>query len=239
VSRVEANGLALELHEWGEADSPTLLFWHGAGDHGKQFEQAGKVLADEDGVHVLAPDAPGHGGSEPLPDDRYLPSELARVAAALLDARGIEKVFFSGFSWGASVACSFAAAYPERTRALVLIEGGIVDFHDDARYRDRPLEELIAEHGLDGALHWASWREPVTATYPMLRDLRTPVLLVTDSREHYRAALGFDPMERLRREVPQTEVREVESPRGHDLLAHDPRNLARTIGDWLSERDLI
>lgn len=196
------------------------------------------MLADEDGLRVLAPDAPGHGRSAPLPDDAYLPSRLAQVAASLLDAQGVHETFFAGFSWGAVVGCALAAAYPDRTRALVLLEGGVVDFHDDARYRDRPLEELVAEHGLDGALHWALWREPVTSTYPALREHRTPVLLVTDSRSHWREALGFDPVERLAREVPQTEVREIDSP-GHDLLAHDPRNLARTIGDWLSSRYLI
>lgn len=231
--------MPLALHEWGERDSPALLFWHGAGERAKQFEQAARVLADEDGLRVLAPDAPGHGGSAPLPGDAYLPSRLAELAVSLLDAQRVGQVLFSGFSWGACIGCSFAAAHPERTRALVLLEGGIVDFHDDARYRDRPLDELVAEHGLDGALHWALWREPVTATYPAIREHGTPVLLVTDAREHWRKTLGFDPVERLVSEVPQTEVREVESPHGHDLLAHDPRNLARTIGDWLSARDLI
>jgi pimeloyl-ACP methyl ester carboxylesterase len=197
------------------------------------------VLADEDGLRVLAPDAPGHGASARLPYDAYLPSRLVRIAASLLDTCGVRQVLFSGFAWGACIACSFAAAYPERTRGLVLIEPGIVDSHDDASFRDRALDELVAEHGVDGALHWALWREPVTAAYPALRRHAMPVLIVTDTRRHYRESTGFDPVERLRREVPHAEVREVQTTHGHDLLAHDSRNLARIIGDWLAARDLI
>ena len=197
------------------------------------------MLADEDGLRVLAPDAPGHGASARLPADGYLPSRLARIAASLLDARGVREAVCGGFGWGTSIACNFGAAYPQRTRALVLIEPGILDSHDDASFGDRALEDLVGERGLDGALHWALWREPITSTYPALRHHGLPVLLVTDTREHYRESLGFDPVERVRHEVPQAEVREVVSRHGHDLLAHDARNVARIIGDWLAARDLI
>jgi pimeloyl-ACP methyl ester carboxylesterase len=239
MSTVQANGLALELHEWGEPGSPALLLWHGAGATGKQFEQPARVLADEDGLDVLAPDAPGHGRSASLPPDGYLPSRLAQIAAGLLDARGVGEVLFGGFAWGACVACRFAAAYPERTRALVLVEAGVVDFHDEARYRDRPLDELVAEYGVDGALHWALAREPVVETYPALREHGTPVLVVTDAHGHYQESIGFDPIARLRAEVPQTEVQVIEDADGHDVLAREARNIARAIGDWLSARDLV
>jgi hypothetical protein len=72
-----------------------------------------------------------------------------------------------------------------------------------------------------------------------LREHGTPILVVTDMRDHWRAALGFDPVERLRSEVPQAEVAAFESPAGHDVLARDGRNVARTVGDWLSARELI
>jgi hypothetical protein len=239
MKTVDAGGVELALHEWGEAESPPLLFWHGAGDGAAQWEQAARVLADEDGLRVLAPDAPGHGGSAALADADYRPSRLAEVAGALLDGLGIPSTIWAGFSWGAAVGCRFAAAYPGRTRALVLLEGGFVDFRDVPGDAERPQAELVAAHGLEGALQWGLRQEPVTETYGSLREHGVPILLVTDARDHWSERLGFDPVERLRAEVPQARVERVETPHGHDLLSHDARNVARLVGDWLAERDLL
>jgi pimeloyl-ACP methyl ester carboxylesterase len=239
VRTVDAGGVELALHEWGEPESPPLLFWHGAGDAAAQFEQSARVLADEDGLRVLAPDAPGHGGSRPLADDDCRPSRLAGTAAALLDALELPVAIWTGFSWGAAVGCRFAAAYPERTRALVLLEGGFVDFRDVPGDEDRPLAELVAAHGVEGALQWGLRQEPVTDSYDALRERGVPVLLVTDARDHWSERLGFDPVDRLRAAVPQTQVERFETPHGHDLLSHDARNLARLVGDWLASRDLL
>jgi len=240
VRTVEAAGVSLALREWGEPGSPPLLFWHGAGDGSAQFEQAGRVLADEDGLHVLAPDAPGHGHSGPLADDEYLPSRLAAVAASLLAELGMGATVWAGYSWGASVGCRFAAEHPQQTRALVLLEGGFLDFGDLDRGAPEPrLEQLVREHGLAGALQWGLRREPVRETYAALRAAQLPVLLVVDRHDHGSETLGFDPVERFRAEVPQAQVERVETSHGHDLLGHDARNVARLVGDWLAAHDLL
>jgi pimeloyl-ACP methyl ester carboxylesterase len=229
VRTVEAGGVAFAVREWGEAGSPSLLFWHGAGDGSREFEQPGRVFADEYGLYVVAPDAPGHGATPALPPGEYLPSRLASLAAALLDALAIETTTFAGFSWGGSIGCRFAAAFAERTRALVLIEGGHLDFRDVPGFEPpASLDAAVDADGLDGALQWGSLQEPATDTYPALAAGGVPVLLVTGGFP----GLPFDPAARLREQVPQAEVRTVEAAT-HDLLAHDPRNLARVVGDWL------
>jgi pimeloyl-ACP methyl ester carboxylesterase len=229
VRTVEAGGVAFAVREWGEAGSPALLFWHGAGDGSHQFEQPGRVLSEEYGLFVVAPDAPGHGATPALPPEEYLPSRLASLAAALLDALAIERTAFAGFSWGGSIGCRFASAFPERTGALVLIEGGHVDFRDVPGFEPpASLDEAVAEHGRDGALRWGSVQEPAADTYPALAASGVPLLLVTGGFR----SLPFDPAARLRERVPQAEVRTVEA-QTHDLVAHDPRNLARLVGDWL------
>jgi pimeloyl-ACP methyl ester carboxylesterase len=227
VRTVEAGGLAFAVHEWGEPGSPAVLFWHGAGDRSHQFEQPGRVLADEYGFFAVAPDAPGHGATPALPDEDYRPSRLAALAVALLDALAIETAAFAGFSWGGSIGCRFAAAFPERTRALVLIEGGHVDFRDVPGFEPPG----AAEPGLQGALQWGSLQEPAADTYGALAASGVPVLLVTRGFR----SLPFDPAERLREHVPQAEVRTVEADT-HDVLADDSRNVARLVGEWLAER---
>jgi pimeloyl-ACP methyl ester carboxylesterase len=85
------------------------------------------LLADRHGLHVVALDPPGHGASPALPPDAYRPSSLAELTATLLDELGLGRIVFVGFSWGARVGCSFAGRNPERTTALVLIDGGYVE----------------------------------------------------------------------------------------------------------------
>jgi len=79
---------------------------------------------------VIAPDAPGHGRSPALPLESYRPSVLARVAADLLSALAVSRAVFMGFSWGARIACSFGASFPERSTALALIDGGYLEWAD-------------------------------------------------------------------------------------------------------------
>jgi len=72
---------------------------------------------------VILVDLPGHGLSKPLGDAPQL-TDFAAALRATLDAAGIDKVALVGVSLGSMVAQSFALAYPERTRALVLANAG-------------------------------------------------------------------------------------------------------------------
>jgi pimeloyl-ACP methyl ester carboxylesterase len=152
----------------------------------------------------------------------------------VLDRHGIPAAVLAGFSWGASIACHFAAARPERTLALVLLEGGHVDFADVPELGDeRGLGELVADEGLAGALAWGLRREPAASTYSALRGAGVPMLLVTALRLEAATALRVDPLARLSAEVPQAEIRVV-ARGGHSLLDEDADALAGIVGDWLA-----
>jgi pimeloyl-ACP methyl ester carboxylesterase len=69
---------------------------------------------------------PGFGASEPL--DEPTLSANARLLKDLLHARKADRAVVVGNSFGAAVAIQFAASYPERTRHLVLVNGGYVPF---------------------------------------------------------------------------------------------------------------
>jgi pimeloyl-ACP methyl ester carboxylesterase len=93
---------------------PVLLFVHGTPGG---YDQA----PDQDfGIRVLAPSRPGYL-STPL-DSGRTPAEQAEAYVALLDALEIREVIVMGVSGGGPSAISFAAAYPERTRALIALE---------------------------------------------------------------------------------------------------------------------
>ena len=124
---VEVADTRLAVREWGDAPGRPLLFWHALGDHTSlQPIEAAPILV-RDGFRVLAPDAPGFGGSPRLPDERYQLPALVEVARALLDALGLDRVVWVGSSWGGTVGVHVAAAHPERVEALALLDGGYVD----------------------------------------------------------------------------------------------------------------
>lgn len=112
------------MHEWGRRGNPALLYWDGLGGTGLHANEIGPILAGEHGLHVIAPDPPGHGRSPAGEPESFRPTRLAETAALLLSELGVEHAAFLGFSWGGRVGVWFAARYPERTSHLALVEGG-------------------------------------------------------------------------------------------------------------------
>lgn len=101
----------------------TLVFLHeGLGSIG-QWRHFPPELCARTGLPGLVYDRWGYGRSEPLtgprPDD-YLEREARDSLPEVLDACGItDPPVLFGHSDGASIALLFAAAYPERTRAVI------------------------------------------------------------------------------------------------------------------------
>lgn len=130
----------MKVYEWGRRGDPALLYWDGLGGTGLHANEIGPILAEEHGLHVLAPDPPGHGATPAGDPDSFRPTQLAGAAAELLSELEIDRAAFLGFSWGGRVGVWFAARFPERLTALALVEGG--------HHGSRPpagLEAAIAE----------------------------------------------------------------------------------------------
>jgi lipase len=122
----------LAVREWGAPDGRPLLFWHALGDHTSlQPIEAAPILVRDHGFRVLAPDAPGFGGSPRLVDERYELPALTALARELLDTLGLDRVVWAGSSWGGTVGVHVAATHPERIEALVLLDGGYTDSPHD------------------------------------------------------------------------------------------------------------
>jgi 3-oxoadipate enol-lactonase len=86
----------------------TGLMWRGQVDH---FARSHKM--------VLI-DSPGHGESDPL--NRYFTlEECALCLSQILDQLEIEDCILVGNSWGGMMGGVFAALYPSRTRAAILM----------------------------------------------------------------------------------------------------------------------
>jgi 3-oxoadipate enol-lactonase len=73
------------------------------------------------GMRLLLPDLRGHGESEPVPPP-YTLVDMAEDLRQILDHLAIEQVVFAGLSMGGYIALAFAGRYPERLRALLLLD---------------------------------------------------------------------------------------------------------------------
>ena len=95
-----------ELHymEWGAANKPKLVLWHGLARTGRDFDDLAEVLAAD--WHIVAPDTIGRGLSQwsPAPEVEYSLDFYAKLATAFVDALGWKTFDWVGTSMGGAIA---------------------------------------------------------------------------------------------------------------------------------------
>jgi pimeloyl-ACP methyl ester carboxylesterase len=115
---LDVNGLRLHALEAGRGNPATMLFLHGGSAHAHWFDRVMPAFVER--FHALALDQRGHGESEwPVPA-AYGTDDFVADLAGALDALGWERTIVVGHSMGGHNAMAFAAAHPERVRALVI-----------------------------------------------------------------------------------------------------------------------
>src|SRR5438552_1437896 len=75
-------GSQVHFLEWGNRTHPPVLCLHGGGQTAYMYEELGSALRHD--YHVLAPDLPSHGDSDPLPDVEWGRHALAATIPPLL-----------------------------------------------------------------------------------------------------------------------------------------------------------
>jgi pimeloyl-ACP methyl ester carboxylesterase len=118
---VDAGGVAISVHEWGEPDAPPLLLAHGGLDFARTFDGFAPIFADA-GWRVVSWDHRGHGDSAHT--HLYSWDADLRDAAAVFDhVAGRSAVPVVGHSKGGALTLNLADAQPYRFRKLVNIDG--------------------------------------------------------------------------------------------------------------------
>ena len=139
------NGVELRVLRWepaGEAaagegtangesgTASAYLLVHGLASNARLWDGVARRLADA-GRRSASVDLRGHGHSD-KPDAGYdfesISEDLKRLIERL--GPGFERPILVGQSWGASVVLDFAVRFPEQTRGIVLVDGGLTDLRD-------------------------------------------------------------------------------------------------------------
>ena len=110
----------IAVWEW-PGDKPDTLLMHGIGNYGRYWDLFADAVAGR--LHLLAPDARGHGDS-PKPAQGDGSDDFVGDATAVIDAKYLERPLVVGHSMGGFHAIALTVAHPERVRALVLVDVG-------------------------------------------------------------------------------------------------------------------
>jgi pimeloyl-ACP methyl ester carboxylesterase len=208
AGEVPVFGGRLAYHRTG-GKGPPLILSHGLTDNGLCWTRLARALEADFDIIML--DARGHGASSGVgPGDVVDP---VRDLAEAVEALGLTRVLVMGHSVGARASAGYAAAFPDRVRALVLEDPPLVPpmtpearerrlqaFREQvARFRSMTEAELRA-FGMRQSPSWdpiefpawaASKRQVDAEALPLLnsawqedfRSLQSPTLLIHGESE--------------------------------------------------------
>ncbi len=110
-----------------------VVFVHGwCCDHTVWRDQA---AAFDGKARLVFIDLPGYGKSD-KPKVEYTPDLFAEGIDAVLKDAGVEKAILAGHSMGTPVVRQYYRRFPDKTQALVFVDGGLRPFFKDAAQAD-------------------------------------------------------------------------------------------------------
>lgn len=130
MAKLNRDGVDLYYEVHGEG--PVILLTHGYSSTSQMWRGQIEELAKDHKLVIW--DMRGHGESD-SPDDlsHYSEAHTVEDMAALLDKVGADKAIIGGLSLGGYMSLAFNATYPERVRALLIIDTGPGYKNDEAR----------------------------------------------------------------------------------------------------------
>ena len=131
LQTVHARGRAIAYRAAGEG--PPLLLLHGIGSGSASWQAQLDALSPR--FRAIAWDAPGYGGSDPLPGEAPPSGAYGDAVADLVNGLGLDRVHLLGHSLGGLIAASFAARHADRLLSVILTDAaaGYLNSPDEIR----------------------------------------------------------------------------------------------------------
>ncbi|MCB1214333.1 MAG: alpha/beta hydrolase [Deltaproteobacteria bacterium] len=154
IQRHKIYGQSLRVFTWGSPKKPPIFMVHGWLDTGASFHFLAEVLKKD--FYCIALDMRGYGKSSHAKDPLgYFFMQYVADLKALIDDFFPKKDFYlMGHSLGGAVTSVYAAAFPERLKKLINLEGFVFRKHPD-RGPERRLRQWMdkLEKGLSFPTH--------------------------------------------------------------------------------------
>ena len=129
LKQIDAGVLNIGYAEAGPANGPAIILLHGWPYDIHSFVDVAPLLAAK-GYRVIVPHLRGHGTTRFLSSHTFRNAQQSVVALdtiALMDALKIDKAILAGYDWGARTANIIAALWPERCKAMVSVNGYLIN----------------------------------------------------------------------------------------------------------------
>ncbi len=115
-------GLRFHYLDWGSEGKPPFVCLHGGAQTAHSWDDFAPLMREH--YHVYALDQRGHGDSDWAPDGDYSRQTQCEDLAAFVSALGLGPFILAGLSLGGINAITYTARYPEKVRALIIVDVG-------------------------------------------------------------------------------------------------------------------
>ena len=201
---IDIDGAQILIRSVGDlhGPQPPLLILHHAPGSSALYQSLMLEL-EALGQPCLALDMPGHGDSEPWPDNPQGPAVWANAAARTLQTLGIPKVRLLGHNGGAATALELANGYRDQVVSVLLDSPFFLDEAERALFATQPAPSIEPDpegvhlirawhHLRDSELWWPWFRRE--RRYQSPRPSRIdPAGLTTRLREVIRQPRSYQP----------------------------------------------
>jgi pimeloyl-ACP methyl ester carboxylesterase len=116
---LDVDGSKVFFREAGAANAPKLLLLHGFPTASHMFRELIPLLADR--FHIVAPDLPGFGLSEPSHPSTF--DRIAEIIDRFTEVVGFDRYAVYVFDYGAPTGFRLAVKHPERITAIISQNG--------------------------------------------------------------------------------------------------------------------
>ena len=114
------NGARVHYRDEGAADGATVVLIHGAMASLHTWEPWVAILGQH--YRVITLDLPGHGLTGQVPEDAYGADAFTETIDAVVNALGVDRFVLGGNSMGGGATWRYALTYPQRVRAMILVD---------------------------------------------------------------------------------------------------------------------
>lgn len=114
------SGARVHIRAFGAPTSPAIILLHGSNDSAFTWDGWAPILSKT--YRVIAVDLPGHGLTGPDPLARYSRPQMAQFVEEVRQTLKLDQIAIGGNSMGGGVAWTYAALFPDRVNALILVD---------------------------------------------------------------------------------------------------------------------